>query len=627
MNKEMKKYKSILAATLAGATLLCTGCRDEFSELNQNPSTVTKGNPSYLFAQGVLDFEPSDYTYWFYNASEIFQWVQTAVSTSGVSSTIADGASFQGFKSINVLKYANELKYIRSTMDEAEGAKYEQYQAALDVLGIYMGIFDSDFIGNIPYTEGAQAAHGGTLTPKYDAVKDLYDLWLASLDQAIVAFTTAQEQIFEASQDVVYGGKMDKWAKLANSLKLKIAARLISQDRTRALRIVEAVATAPCGVLNGEADDFLFNKATYNSSSNDYAYHWSNGVLQSVGGSQSVIDFMVNNRDPRVRFIFQKNRWNAKVVQLFFDAKRQNNVPHYIMENVDYEVGSDGVYKFKGWKGAGEPWVRYYGLPLAFNAGQQASVYGDWFNYDINCKYDDNYTYRPYSMFQQEMIYGRIDFTYPTCPGDPVIQDIDDNPWYGMYLTTAEVNLYLAEFKLLGAALPESAESYYNKAVEASVREYDRLAGLNKIPYYGKTYDYDPYEKVIDLQDGEVEEMMAHPDYRLTGDKATDLEKVYLQQILHFSMQPIDQYATARRSGVPKIGSKVFARVDYSQIPASNIPRRMALSAPSPTDLMYDVLLQSYKEQGYTVGSGPILNSERVWQDQGAPQWGAGPQL
>ena len=53
----------------------------------------------------------------------------------------------------------------------------------------------------------------------------------------------------------------------------------------------------------------------------------------------------------------------------------------------------------------------------------------------------------------------------------------------------------------------------------------------------------------------------------------------------------------------------------------------MALSAPSPTDLMYDVLIQSYKDQGYTVGSGTILNSERVWQDQGAPQWGAGPAL
>lgn len=95
--------------------------------------------------------------------------------------------------------------------------------------------------------------------------------------------------------------------------------------------------------------------------------------------------------------------------------------------------------------------------------GQQAGKFGDWFNYNINCKYNDDYIYEPFSRFQQEQVYGRIDFTYPVAAGDPVIQDIEDNPWYGMYMTTAEVNLYLAEFKLLGANLPGSAQDYFNK--------------------------------------------------------------------------------------------------------------------------------------------------------------------
>lgn len=624
----MKRYKYFLGATLASAALLCTSsCRDDFSEMNQDPTTVVKADPSYLFAQGVLDFEPSDYTYWFYNAAQFYQWLQTGVSTGGVSSTLAEGGTAPGFKCINVLKYANELKYVRSTMGEEESAKYEQYAAGLDVLCVYMGLFDSDFIGNVPYTEAANAAHGGTLTPKYDSVESLYALWLSNLDKDIQTFTSGDKnQIFEGAQDAIYHGKTERWAKLANSLKLKIAARLISKDRQQALRIAEEVASASCGVLNGADDDFLFNKATYNSSNQDYAYHWSNGVLRSVGASQSVMDLMLANHDPRLRFIFQKNEWNSKVVQLFFNAKRQNDIPKYIMDNIDYEVGEGGIYQFKGWKGDGEPWVRYYGLPLAFDAGQQAGTYGDWFNYASTCTYGSK-TYRPYSMFQEEMIYGRLDFTLPTCPDDGVIQDIEDQPWYGMYLTTGEVNLYLAEFKLLGANLPESAEAYFNKAIQSSVEEYDRLAGLNKIPYYGTTYNYDPYEKAIDLQSGEIETMMSHKDYQLTGNKADDLEKVYIQQLLHFFMQPIDQYATARRSGIPKFNSNVWNRMDYARVPVVNIPRRVAVSAPSPTDLMYNILLETYKDQGYTVGSGAILNTERVWQDQDAPQWGAGPQL
>lgn len=625
----MKKYQYITSLLLAGSSLVMTGCQDDFAELNQDPSTVTQGDVSYLFAQGVLDFEPSDYTYWFYNAEQMYQWTQLMVNESGVSSRVFDGGTNPGFRSIDVLKYANEIKYVRSRMAPEESAAFACYEAAMNVLVAYMGIFDSDFNGNIPHTEAAQALHGGTLTPKYDSVESLYDLWLGNLDAAIATFTTAENQSFTAAQDAIYQGQKDKWAKLANSLKLKIAARLISQNRTKAIQIAEQVISAPCGVIDGQADDFLFNKATYNSASADKAYHWSNDIFVSTASSKSVVDFMVNNRDPRVRFIFQKNDWNSKVVQLFFDAGKQDQVPHYIMENIDYTVGADGKYVFNAWKGPGEPWVRYYGLPLEFNAGQQAGKYGDWFNYNINCRYDNNYTYVPFSRFQKEQVYGRIDFTYPVAAGDPVIRDTEDVPWYGMYMTTAEVNLYLAEFKLLGANLPNSAQEYFNKAIRASVEEYDRLASLNKIPYYGTTYNYDPNEKAIDLVAGEIDEMMSHEDYQLTGNQATDLEKIYIQQILHFMMSPIDAYSTARRSGVPKNGSSIFPRMDYSAdgYPTTKIPRRMALSAPSPTDLMYNVLLQSYQEQGFSIGSGDILNSERIWQDKGAPQWGEGPSL
>lgn len=546
-----------------------------------------------------------------------------------MSSTIFEGGTGAS-SSIRVLKYLNEIKYTRSQMPQEESAAYAQYEAAMNVLCIYMGIFDSDFIGDIPYTESAQALHGGTLTPKYDRIADLYDLWLKQLDENISAFTTTEKQEFDPVQDPIYGGQASKWAKLANSLKLKIAARLISQDRARALRIAEEVVNASCGYINGEADDFLFNKATNNTSNNDYVYHWSNGILQSSAGSQSIIDLMVNNLDPRVRFIFQKNDWNSKVVQLFFDAKRQDDVPSYIMDKINYTVGTDGTYKFESWKAPGEPWVRYHGLPLAFNAGQQAGIYGDWFNYSINCKYDDNYTYMPFSMFQTEQVYGRIDFTLPVASGDAVIQDVDDMPWYGMYLTTAEVNLYLAEFKLLGANLPQTASEYFNTALRASVEEYDRLASLNRIPYYGTTYNYDPNEKVIDLQEGEIETMMSHEAYQLTGNKAEDLEKVYVQQTLNFLMSPVDAWVTCRRAGIPKIGSSIWNREDYAAngLPVTEVPRRTVLSAPSPTDLMYDILMQAYEAQGFSIGSANgVLNTERVWQDQGAPQYGEGPSL
>ena len=61
-----------------------------------------------------------------------------------------------------------------------------------------------------------------------------------------------------------------------------------------------------------------------------------------------------------------------------------------------------------------------------------------------------------------------------------MIQDIEDNPWYGMYMTTAEVNLYLAEFKLLGANLPDrpkiiSIKRFLNNLSYRRMREHKRL--------------------------------------------------------------------------------------------------------------------------------------------------------
>ncbi|CAK7002011.1 MAG: hypothetical protein PETM_00031 [Petrimonas sp.] len=627
----MKKIKYIVTIFLSGLLLIATSCRDDMAKINSNPSQVTDANISYLFAQSVISFEPSGYLLWFYNAAMTYKWGQMGVPTGGFTSTYTQTTATgdQGSQYIAVLKYARDIENIRNNIDPVEAAKYANMAACVDILTVYLGIFDSDMYGDRPFTEAARARYGGTLTPKYDKVSDLYDLWLETLDNAATTLTTSKDQIFPPNQDVVYKGDVAKWAKLANSMKLKIASRLISQDKAKALSIASQVASAPVGVLDGSADDFLFNKANaITKDDGDKVYHWNNGFLESTASSQRVVDFMLKNKDPRVRFFYRKNSWNSTIVQGFFDQGKA--VPAYILDNVNYtEAG--GKKTFVSWKGMGEPWVRYYGLPVEMDAAQNPAVYGDYFDYSNRSKLkigDAEKTYTPFSGFQQEMIIGRYDFTLPTLPGGPVIQDLDNNPWYGMYMSTAEVNLYLAEFKLLGANLPKTASEYFNKALRASVEEYDRLAELNKIPYYGKTYDYDPNEKVIDLQNGEIDAMLANADYQLTGNTALDLEKIYIQQLLHFTLSPNDQFVTVRRSGCPKSSSTLIEWENFTSVPNNAIPRRFEVGSPSPTDLMYQILIDAYQSQGFTPGSsqdGTLLNSERVWQDINAPQFGQGP--
>lgn len=642
--------KNILFSALISACLLTTSCRDQFADVNTNPSEIETGVPSYIFAQGVMKFEPQDYTYWFYNGSSFYQWVQTGVPTGSVGSTYADGAPLQQTQSIKVLTQKAALKFTISKLEPELRPAYQVYEAALDILCVYMGIFDSDFIGDIPYTEGGKGRpeYGGILNPKFDRVADLYQLWLKDLDKDVDVLLNAEGQLFEAAQDPVYNGNRAKWARLANSLKLKIAARLISQDLAQAKKIAEDVLNSPAGVMSGTADDFLFNKATgVNTEGKDPVYHWGNDVMQSIAPSETLVNFMVENKDPRVRFIYTKNSWNSEVLQQFLDSTSigskgfKGKVPDYIMDKVDYTVDSKGRKVFKSWKAPGEPWVRYYGLPQAYEANQDAAKYGDWYSSD-RYKLNDTYSYRPYSMFNQQMLRGQAGYSYPNVPagfndkGEPIgtgyVEPTRSTPWWGIYMTTAEVNLYLAEFKLLGANLPKSAADYFAAAIPASVEEYNKLAINNQINYTEGT----PFvffvegDEPINLKDGEIDELMSSKAYQLTGDVASDLEKVYLQQIFHFQLQPIDMFVTARRSGVPMNNSTLFPRVVYSQVPNDIIPRRMALNALSPetSGTLYQNLKESYEVQGYTPGSdNGILNTQRVWQDKGAPQFGQGPLL
>ena len=630
----MKSLKYTLAALALGATVVSTtSCREDFTDINKNPNQIVTADASMLFTKGIIDFEPSGYLMWYYNAPMMQLWSQLGTPTGGYTPNFAKTTAYgdQGSQYIKVLKYVREMNAMIENAGE-DGAKYKGYAAALDVLTAYLGILDTDLIGSVPFTEACMANYGGTLTPAYDSQESLYQLWEQQINAAISVFSNPTGLEMKAAQDIAFNGDWNKWARFANSLKLRLAARYVNINKSKALSLAQEVASASCGYIDSMDQAMLFNKATATSDNNqDIIYHWSNGFLDGQAASINVMNFMVKNLDPRVRFAYRKNSYNSKVVQAFWDKGQE--IPHYIQENIEFTV-EGGKKVFKAWKGAGEPWVRYYGIPVEMNASNNAAQYGDWFDsprFRVSDKDGNNLTsYTPYSMFQQQMIIGRnYNFRLPKAPGEPATQVTDPRTWYGLYLGGAEANLYLAEFKLLGASLPKSAQEYLNKGVTLSVQEYDKLANLNKIAYYGKTYDYDPFEVSIELKDGEIETLLAQDICKLTGDAALDLEKVYLQQIVNFTLIPNEQFVTARRTGLPSFNSTLLPRLNYVEVPVTNIPRRYDTGNPSKTDLMYQIYTDAYAAQGYTIttaGSNETapLNAERTWADKNNPQWGAG---
>ena len=622
----MKAYRILIAISLF-AVLGLTSCRKEFAQLNMKPDAVTTAEPSYMATRAMTLFEINDYLYWFYNQTLYTRWSQMGASGAFSDASYGHGAVHWQNSHIRMLTYRNEIDKYIADFDHPE---LKAYSAMCGVLAAYGAIYASDINGDIQYTEACQYSNGGPLTPQYDTVEELYNVLVQELDGYIATFQD-ETQVVVATQDIIYNGDLKKWAKLANSLKLKIAVRLYNNNASKAAEIAKAVVGSPVGVINSLDEAFIYHKADA-ATGGDLAYQTGNevgGWMSSASGN--VIEFMKAGRDPRVRFFYNKNAYNSEIVKEFIKEGKYEDLPGHIKDNI--VLDADG--KFVSWKPElGEPWVRYVGTPIVeYESPEYKALEGEYFNVTGN-RYqlkigDANKSYGSgVCGFSEEMVRGRVDFSVPTIPGGPDIRDTEDVPWWGMYMGAGETNLYLAELAQLGV-ISGNAKTYYERGVELSVQEWDYIAGKNKIPYYGVSYGYAADDASIELKEGEIATMLATDAVKWDG----SIEKIYLQQLMNFTMLPIEQFVTARRSGYPKIGSKLLPFVKFSKISLEAIPRRFEFTEPSITDIMYEIRSANLKAQGFTPGAnqsgigfaaGTVLNTERLWQDKNAPQWGSG---
>ena len=138
-------YKSLCSVALVGGMLFsATSCKDDFTEINENKTSVVVAAPEQLFTQSCWQFQANPYMLWFAQAPKFYYAAQMSVGTSSMNQeSLSGGAERQGFESITLLNYKYAMAKEVDALGEA-GAKYKNTQAALDVLITYLGIFDTD---------------------------------------------------------------------------------------------------------------------------------------------------------------------------------------------------------------------------------------------------------------------------------------------------------------------------------------------------------------------------------------------------------------------------------------------------------------------------------------------------
>jgi hypothetical protein len=238
---------------LAFTTAASMGCNsDALTTVNDNPNNPTDAPPGPLFTSAV--------------ASGVRRWMggYNFTETSAVVQHLAmnqytDEDRYAGLRASATTgnldgAYANELQDLRQLAVKGQAQNAPGIWGPARVMQSWEFQVMTDAFGDLPYTE-ALKGDSGTLTPKYDAQKDIYAGLLAALQTAATGMAGASGSATLGTADPVYGGDLLRWQRFANGLRARLALQLVNVDRATADAQLRAALAGPGGVFQSNAEN------------------------------------------------------------------------------------------------------------------------------------------------------------------------------------------------------------------------------------------------------------------------------------------------------------------------------------------------------------------------------------
>jgi hypothetical protein len=164
-----------------------------------------------------------------------------------------------------------------------------------------------DTYGYVPYTQAGQAYPTGIFLPKYDVDSDIYDDLLKELSEATDALDVAGKV---ENVDLFYGGNVDQWKKLGNSLLLRVAMRYTKNDPAKAQQwVATAVNPSRGGLMTSIADNAkIVCSQAYNAPT---AGSWNGTERANFYIAEPFILELQSTNDPRLKVIAVKYEFPA----------------------------------------------------------------------------------------------------------------------------------------------------------------------------------------------------------------------------------------------------------------------------------------------------------------------------
>lgn len=305
--------KNKIFALLISLALLGSSCSEFLSVNEVNPNSASKV-PAKLLLPAALNN-----TAQMMNNPRNFEFVYLWHGLWCISSGYSQPSNLVQYRLLNS-SYQNpfQLSYtIGQNLTEIEKSSTDPKDAGYKAIAMIMKAYIMgnlvDLWGNVPYSEAFKTEEG-ILKPKYDDQKAIYEDLIVKLDAAIklIQGLPADATEIPASADIIYHGDMTKWAKFANTVKLRLLVHQSGMSGRDAYIKSAIATTASVGYL-GAGESALSNPGYSNSAGkmNPFyeTFYKADGSTQSDGvtyynAGKDAVKFYNDNADPRLAKFF-----------------------------------------------------------------------------------------------------------------------------------------------------------------------------------------------------------------------------------------------------------------------------------------------------------------------------------
>lgn len=535
----MKLSIYTIAFTLLTGVLSFTSCSDEYMEnMNTDPTKAAAldANAQLTTAQlqtygdlGMIEI----YRNYLYGFTQQLMGCWNTTNFGG-RHMLSDDEMDRVWTTFytNSIKNLTDAQY-RTAQDQGK----TNIHAALTIYRVYLMSIITDIYGDVPCKEAGMGFLQGIFNPRYDTQEEIYHSFFQDLTAAVEALDPVKDAI---TGDVIYGGNILKWKKLANSLRLRFAMRISNVDPQKAQQEFEAACQADGGIFDSAEDDALikYMNIAFSFGQDAYGDFRGNALSKLLFGNDpannpsylcaTLFNQLYNTGDPRT-FMLSRCYYDGLMSATSPD-NRVDLTQEMIDKGIAFQPCLPGAFSW-------EPWPTGYDSDILKELAETNP------NVTISVARETE------PKLANNFLRG-------------------DNP--GVVMTFAETRFLLAEAALKKWNVDgQTAEALYEEGVRAAV------------DFLVSRYKCDPVSE---------EEMNVYLSANGMGHtKEQKMASIHTQAwILHFT-NPAECWANQRRSGYPKLKSPAEYGFEQFMTGGKEIPVR----------LCYPVLESSYNKTGY----------------------------